>query len=220
MRMIVGVLIGLVAGTIVHSYQNPDILRKALGNLIGYSGLGVVLLKEVPESFASIEATSTPKPDDQAAGETTTVKRSDARVLELEQEVHKGINFARFENGISHQLRWDDNFAEVARAHSEDMVKRGYFAHDTPEGLGPTERLAKSGYSCTKRSHYGLAENLAIQPDLRSIDKIAKGAVESWMNSIGHRTNLLGSQYHRTGIGAAFGRWKGQKSVYLTQVFC
>ena len=40
------------------------------------------------------------------------------------------------------------------------------------------------------------------------------------MSSPGHRTNLLGRQYDRTGVDASFGTWRGYKAVYLTQVFC
>ena len=40
------------------------------------------------------------------------------------------------------------------------------------------------------------------------------------MDSPGHRANLLGRQYDRTGIGASFGKWKRYKAAYITQVFC
>ena len=100
------------------------------------------------------------------------------------------------------------------------MTGRGYFDHDNPEGLGPSERIGKAGYNCWKGSHYGVAENKTIELVSSSLDRMVDGAVQSWLNSPGHRTNLLGKQYDRTGIGASFGTWRGYKAVYVTQVFC
>ena len=138
---------------------------------------------------------------------------------ELEMKVHDGINAERVNNGRT-PLKWEERLAAVARAHSDDMTSRIYFSHDTPEGLGPSDRIDRSGYSCWKSSHYGVAENIAIETTLGNIDRTAAEAVQGWMNSPGHRTNLLGRQYDRTGIGASFGTWRGYKAVYLTQVFC
>ena len=117
-------------------------------------------------------------------------------------------------------MRWDDRLGAIARAHSEDMTRRGYFSHDTPEGLGPMERIKRAGYECWKETHYGIAENITIELVSGSLDGMARGAVQSWVGSPGHRANLLDRQYNRTGIGASFGKWRGYDAVYLTQVFC
>ena len=140
-------------------------------------------------------------------------------MAELEQKVHAGINAERVKNGGS-ALQWDKELAAVARAHSDDMTRRGYFDHDTPEGLDPTDRAMRAGYSCRKVSHYGIAENIAIETSLKNSDRTAAEAVRGWVNSPGHRMNLLGRQYDRTGVGASYGTWLGYKAVYLTQVFC
>ncbi len=143
-----------------------------------------------------------------------------AMVEVLERKVHDGINVERAEIIGSRLLRWDDRLNAIARAHSEDMTERGYFDHDTPEGLGPTERAEKAGYNCRKLFHYGLAENITIELMSKDIDKLAAAAVKGWMDSPGHRANLLGRQYDRTGVGASLGKWRGYQAVYLTQVFC
>ena len=143
-----------------------------------------------------------------------------AMVAELERKVHDGINAERAAMRGLRQLQWDDRLNVIARDHSEDMTERGYFAHDTPEGLGPTERATKAGYSCRKGYSYGLAENITVELMSNDMDKLAAAAVQSWVGSPGHRANLLGRQYDRTGVGASFGKWKGYKAVYLTQVFC
>ena len=145
--------------------------------------------------------------------------RAETTASELELKVHAGINTARVDNGGA-ALRWDDGLASVARAHSDDMTSRNYFSHDTPEGLDPTDRLHRAGLSCRQGYRYGIAENIAIETSLSDSARTAAEAVRGWMNSPGHRRNLLNREYDTTGVGASFGVWKGYKAVYRTQVFC
>ena len=145
------------------------------------------------------------------------IVEAEARATNLEEKIHAGINAKRVENGRV-PLEWDRGLAELARAHSQDMVKRNYFSHDTPEGLGPTDRLRRAGLTCLS-FRIGIGENIAIQPEDK-LDQVAAGAVDGWMESLGHRFNLLDPEYRTTGIGAAEGRWLGWPSFYLTQVFC
>lgn len=227
MRTFVAVILGLVVATTAYYYQNPDVVLDSPGNIIALASDRAASLQEVPDSFASTTATSTTEPQPRTASPATRQSNKPDRevdsanmVVELEQKVHVGINAARARNGVSPQLQWEDKLGAVARAHSEDMTRRGYFDHDNPEGLGPSERIDRAGYNCWKGSHYGVAENIAIELVSRSVDQMADGAVQGWLNSPGHRTNLLGKQYDRTGIGASFGTWGGHKAVYVTQVFC
>ena len=220
MRTFIAVIFGLGIATGLIYYQNPDAVLEAPRDLAALmssrASTGASIIEDVPDSFGSLAATSTPRPSTRAATRTPPRRSGGGgaaadtadRVYELEQRIHAGINAARSRNGISPQLRWEDQLGVVARAHSDDMTRRGYFAHDSPEGLGPSDRIDRAGYSCWKGSHYGVAENIAIQPASSSIEKIADGAVLGWLNSPGHRTNLLGRQYDRTGIGASFGVWR------------
>ena len=244
MRSFVAIVVGLVAASALYWYQNPDLELKIPEGLITQLEEQRSALRQVPDSFAEIVATRTPKPSRIAdieivAAPTPKLLRrtvSEAGVQEdsnldrnadpfdrasdLEQKVHAGINAARAQNSVSPQLRWVDKLGAVARVHSEDMTARNYFSHDSPEGLGPSERIERVGYSCRKESHYGVAENITIVLVGDSLDHMASDAVRSWMTSPGHRTNLLGEDYDRTGIGASFGRWRGYDAVYVTQVFC
>ncbi len=145
--------------------------------------------------------------------------QEEATISQLERKVHEGINAERVSNG-GFALEWDGALAALARAHSDDMTKRGYFSHATPEGLDQTDRLHRAGLSCRKGFRYGIAENLTIETSLGNSDRTASEAVRGWMNSFGHRRNLLNGAYTTTGIGASFGTWRGYKAVYLTQVFC
>ena len=228
MRTLLAIAIGLAVASGVFWNQNPDLELKVPDAMVEQFQEQKAALQGVPDSFAEIAATSTPLPivettvetDRKEAGTAPIDDRSVVKVSDLEMKVHAGINLARSTHGSVPQLRWEDQLGAVARAHSEDMTRRNYFSHDTPEGLGPSDRIDKAGYSCWKGSHYGAAENIAIELADADLDHIARKAVQSWMNSPGHRTNLLGRQYDRTGIGASFGRWRGYSAVYLTQVFC
>ena len=150
---------------------------------------------------------------------TITSLNAEARVAELEQHVHRLINQQRTSNG-SPALEWDDRLAAVARAHSHDMDERGFFDHRTPEGLDPTDRLNRAGHRCRKGYRYGIAENIAVETNLRNVRVTADNAVQAWMRSPGHRKNILSREYDTTGVGAAYGNWRSGRGVYLTQVFC
>lgn len=152
----------------------------------------------------------------------------------LEIRVHELINRQRSENGLG-ALQFDRALADIARNHSEDMAAQGYFAHENPAGQDPTARGIAAGYSCRKNygSHYtyGLAENL-FQNNLYSSatyfsnrttvyawtspEEIAQSSVAGWMNSSGHRENILTSSYEREGIGVAI----ASEKVYITEDFC
>ena len=228
MRSYVAIAVGLVAASALYWYQNPDLELKMPEGLITQLEEQRSTLQQVPDSLAEIVATSTPRPitDKEPQGvakeDVRIAKNADPaeRVAELEQKVHVGINVARASNGISPELRWVDKLGAVARAHSEDMTARNYFSHDTPEGIGPMERIDRSEYNCWKNNYYEVAENITIVLVDDSLNRMADDAVESWLTSPGHRTNLLGKQYDRTGIGASFGKWRGYDAVYVTQVFC
>ena len=221
--MVVAVIIGLAVGGGMYWYQHPDLeLSLPRGSADWF--VQRFPREQSPESFAVITATSTPLVP-QASREPWDERKASAqmetaaKVSEIERKVHVGINVERTKNRGA-PLGWDEQLAAVARAHSDDMTSRGYFSHDTPEGLGPSDRIDRAGYSCWKNTHYGIAENLAIETTLGDLDRTVAEAVRGWMNSPVHRTNLLGRQYDSTGVGASFGTWRGYEAVYLTQVFC
>ena len=227
MRTLLAILTGLAAASGVFWYQNPDLELKVPESIVEQLEEQRMVLEQVPESLAAIAATATPKPvesddekeSDDGDGSSFRVGEADtAAVLEL--LVHKGINASRSTHGSSPLLEWDDHLGEVARAHSEDMTRLGYFRHRNLEGLDPTERAKKAGYDFQKADCYGLAENLTIVLEHPDLDHMAAKAVLSWMGSPGHRMNLLDRDYERTGIGVSFGNWRGYKAAYLTQVFC
>lgn len=101
-------------------------------------------------------------------------------------------------------LVFDERLRAIARAHSEDMFKRGYFSHYSPEGLTVADRASNAGLDFLV-----IGENLAYAP---SVELAHKGL----MNSEGHRANILSEDYGKVGIGAIDG---GVYGKMFTQVF-
>jgi uncharacterized protein YkwD len=149
-------------------------------------------------------------------------------VADLEQKVHQMVNFERkVVDGT--QLVWDDELAKLARAHSEDMAKRKYFKHVNPEGLTPMKRAEAAGYSVCQLMGENIYQNNLYSRvitekkrttyDWNSIEQIAMTTVKGWMQSEGHRQNILEKNYTKEGIGVAIDEADDGK-VYITQVVC
>ena len=113
------------------------------------------------------------------------------------------VNQERQAAGLA-PLQADPELTEVARKHSADMFARGYFAHDTPEGLSPFDRMKQANV------HFLTAgENLALAPTLQI-------AHTGLMNSPGHRANILRREFGRVGIGVMDG---GMRGLMVSQEF-
>jgi uncharacterized protein YkwD len=116
------------------------------------------------------------------------------------QATLREINRVRAAHGVA-ALRADPRLARAARAHSRDMVARGYFAHRSPSGAGLVARVARTGWLRGRR-RWHLAENLAwgTGPLARP-----EGVVAAWMDSPPHRRHLLDGRLRLAGIGVAPG---------------
>jgi uncharacterized protein YkwD len=114
-----------------------------------------------------------------------------------EQQMFQMVNLQRVAQGLD-PLIFDNSLRDVARAHSDDMFKRGYFSHYTPEGLSPFDRMAKAGIT-----YQYAGENLALAPSTAL-------AMQGLMNSPGHRANILSPNFHRVGIGVIDGGVYGE----------
>lgn len=135
------------------------------------------------------------------------VEPVDPYLLALEQEVYVQINARRTAAGVP-ELFLDSRVRAVARAHSQDMADNDYFAHNALDGESPGERLDAANIHWMQ---YG--ENLAYN---YAYDDPATVAVEGWIDSSGHRRNLLDPDYTHTGVGIAVDT-KG--AFYITQDF-
>jgi uncharacterized protein YkwD/uncharacterized membrane protein required for colicin V production len=122
---------------------------------------------------------------------------------DLEKRMLDLVNQERQAAGLA-PLQADPELTEVARKHSADMFARGYFAHDTPEGLSPFDRMRAASVRFTTAG-----ENLALAPTLQI-------AHTGLMNSPGHRANILRPEFGRVGIGVMDG---GMRGLMVSQEF-
>jgi uncharacterized protein YkwD len=136
----------------------------------------------------------------------------DPQTQEIEQIIFEMTNTERQNNGIK-SLTFDTNLASIARKHSQDMVDNNYFDHINLGGDGPDERAIKSGYSTTKGYRLGLGENIGKMPTGNVIgvgyvsntpESIAQAQMKRWMESTGHRRNILDDSYDKIGVGVAY----------------
>lgn len=122
---------------------------------------------------------------------------------DLEASMLEMVNAERRAAGLP-PVKPDPKLTELARAHSRDMLARGYFSHVTPEGEDLGKRLAKAHIG-----YLSAGENLALAPSLL-------GAHDGLMHSPGHRANILRPQFGRLGIGVLDG---GRHGLMVTQDF-
>ncbi|WP_122087943.1 CAP domain-containing protein [Halalkalicoccus subterraneus] len=170
---------------------------------------------EVP---AESEGSEPPEVDSDlppAEGDPGTTSAGDVSSEEVEAEIHEQINEIRADHGLS-QLEHDDEIAVVARTHSQDMNERDYFSHTNPEGESPADRFGDL-YPSECRA---VGENLAyIQTGFGSggsAEEIADRIVQGWMDSEGHRENVLREGWDSEGIGV----YMADGRVDATQNFC
>ncbi len=114
---------------------------------------------------------------------------TEVNAAQLEHTVLCLVNRQRTSRGLP-RLRSNNRLERAARAHSNNMVRRNFFSHDTPSGVSVLERAKNHGY----RSSGGLivGENIAWGSGSYSTPE---GIVESWMRSPGHKANILNAAY-------------------------
>ena len=124
----------------------------------------------------------------------------------VEKQVFDAINNIRQTNGL-YLLTNQAGLGGVARAHSDDMLARDYLSHKNPEGKYPDDRIADAGIAVT-----AWGENIAMSEGLA--DPVGE-IVQGWMDSTGHRENILRAGWTHTGVGVA----QSGNTFYFTQVF-
>lgn len=135
--------------------------------------------------------------------------KSNSSIKKMENKLFNMINNQRRKNGLK-PLTFDGKAYRAARAHSADMAKRDYFNHNSPDGKSVTDRLRKTGL-VFRNVTWG--ENIACNYNYPNpLEQTVKG----WMNSPGHRKNILNPRYQYGAIGIAQDK---EGKYYYTQVF-
>lgn len=134
-------------------------------------------------------------------GQVLAIPQVDSSVTAFENEVIRLVNEIRVQNGLSAlDTNWE--LSRVARYKSQDMVSNHYFSHTSPTYGSPFQMIKSFGL--TYRS---AGENIAYG------QTTPQAVVNAWMNSSGHRANILNSSYKQIGVGYV------ANGHYWTQLF-
>ncbi|WP_331730720.1 CAP domain-containing protein (plasmid) [Kitasatospora sp. NBC_00070] len=126
-----------------------------------------------------------------------------AETAQYVREVADLVNAERVKAGCTVMVKVNSKLTQAAQAHSEDQDRRQTMTHSGSDGSQADARIKAAGYSW---SNWG--ENVAVSPS-------ATAVMAAWMNSPGHRSNILNCAYQDIGVG--FSAAKG--GPWWTQVF-
>jgi uncharacterized protein YkwD len=139
---------------------------------------------------------------------TNLPKPSASQIFDLEKLCFALINQKRAETGLE-PLKWSDEVAKIARLHSENMVKFNFFSHKGIDGKSVDGRADSLGIT----EWTAMGENIAYN---RGYQNPIETAVEKWMESQGHRANLLNRRWKESAVGIAV---TSDGTYFFTQVF-
>lgn len=125
-----------------------------------------------------------------------------------ENEIFRLINIERRKRRLNY-LVWDGEVAKMARKYSEKMARESFFSHFDPQGANVAKRVKNAKIKGWSK----LGENLFYVENIAEFDAFA---VKGWMNSPGHRQNILDDDWTTTGVGIGIAE---NGEVYITQVF-
>lgn len=134
-------------------------------------------------------------------GQVLSIPQLDSKVSSFESEVVRLVNEIRSQNGLS-PLTENWELSRVARYKSQDMRDNGYFSHTSPTYGTPFQMIKSFGLS-----YRSAGENIAMGY------ATPEAVVSGWMNSSGHRANILNSSYAQIGVGYV------AQGNYWTQMF-
>jgi uncharacterized protein YkwD len=139
-----------------------------------------------------------PLPGNDVLGATTSAEKN--KIIKL-------TNVQRKKAGLK-PLKENQKLNQAAYAKAKDMLEKNYWAHYSPQGVSPWKFIEDSGY------YYKIAgENLAKGFDTQ------KGVMAGWMNSPGHRKNILNKSYTETGVAVIVGRLDGKDITLVVAMY-
>ncbi|MBU2496453.1 MAG: CAP domain-containing protein [Nanoarchaeota archaeon] len=171
------------------AYQIILIEYPELFNSQGIQGIKETAQKIIPELEPESQQTQVPEvvlPSDALADRTYYL---------LERQVFNEMNKARTENSLE-ELQWQEQIANTAFLHSYEMATYNYINHTNRQGLLSDARLANNHifFLCA-------SENIYYVESRNPTKDLAKEAVKGWLNSPGHRRNLLDGNITKAGVG-------------------
>lgn len=140
-------------------------------------------------------------------GDSTVV--NDQFMAQVEQAIFNKVNEERAKAGVA-PLTYNTTMEKYARIKSQDMGDNNYFSHEDLNGNLITTQMKKDGVS-----YKAWGENIAYIGGNISADALAERFMTNWMNSSGHRENILSTNFSSIGVGV----YKIGNKVYATQEF-
>lgn len=141
-----------------------------------------------------------------AASQASATPVQSAETAEIELQIQQQINEIRRNQGLS-ELRQNYKLADLARRYSQQMAEQGFFSHTSPAGETLVQRVRSTGII-----YWHVGENLFKSTNIPQPTDVA---VKGWMDSPGHRRNILRPEYRETGVGV----WRDGNTYYVTQLF-
>jgi uncharacterized protein YkwD len=165
--------------------------------------------------IAALTALAAPSPAAAAGCGNGEANPHGGNLNSVEHTVLCLLNRERTKRGLS-KLRSNKRLAKAATKHSKDMVRRNFFSHNSPGGASPTSRVKGAGY-LRGSSGFSVGENIAYGTGHYATPQ---SIVRSWMNSAGHKANILHRSFKEIGIGIALGApGQGRRGATYTTNF-
>lgn len=143
------------------------------------------------------------------SGGTITLSDAEKRSLYLHNQTRESNGLAKF--------CVDPALQKAARSHSQEMIDKDYFSHNSYNGETMPNRLKRYGYTPLPGRYWTVGENIAYNSSTGTTS--ADKAFNQWMNSTGHKANILNKNFRHIGIGAGYGDYKGYKVTMWTVDF-
>jgi uncharacterized protein YkwD len=155
-------------------------------------------------------------------------EKPEMNASELEAKIHELINQERIAHNLS-TLDWNNEIAEVARSHSQFMVDTGIFSHTNLQGQDISDRLEEAEIYYWNRTGENIFKINAVNvtkvyyinhKETRRVkiyytqDELVEEIVNGWMDSLGHRKNILTPEFTEEGIGVLN---DSEENYYITQ---
>ncbi|BAY18575.1 putative allergen V5/Tpx-1 [Nostoc sp. HK-01] len=156
------------------------------------------MLKYAPP-LPSLELPSSQSPQPVISAES-------AKIADMEAAIRQGINQVRQQNGLQ-PLQNNEKLTQVARNYSRQMAQKKFFSHTGADGSTLRDRV-RAG----RINYWMVGENLFTSTN---VPQPVPAAIKGWMNSPGHRANILRPVFRETGVGI----WRVGNTYYMTQLF-
>jgi uncharacterized protein YkwD len=180
-------------------------MRKQLSQILSVTGVTMAVLLTGCEPLVEY-LPPLPRIEIPTQSPPTSQPTQSATTKEIEIAIRESINQVREDEQLS-PLQHNERLAQVARMYSRQMAEQDFFSHTGIDGSTLADRVRAGGII-----YWVVGENLFKSTN---IPEPVQVAVDGWMDSPGHRENVLRPVFQETGVGV----WRVNNTYYITQLF-